>query len=555
MKNNNKKSFRWGIRWKLISTVMALMACFLIILTWTQISFHKTVMEKELSKRIDLMKKTLITEGKNITTQLTQQVERDLASYNFSGLSEVLKQSTVSNKDLIYSILTDSSNTVFVHTLKPELVRTQLSGKRDKDAVSKTKMSISEFKTKGMSYIEIINPVQISTSPWGVLRLFFSLKNLDKEIINSVKQIEQERNLMIKKTIVTSSIFLATAFIVVLIFASKILKPLIHLTHSIREISKGDLTQTIILKTGKNDEIGELLSDVKNMVDRLNEMINRISESAVKIDTFSGEILTAVDEQAIIAAQQSSSVSEISSTMTELSSSSIHIADHSGTVVSLADHALKNTQEGAKSVANIMVKMNEISEDNKKNIKQISELGKKSEDIAKIMEIINSISDQTKLISFNAALEASSAGEAGKRFGVVAAEIRRLAGSVTESTGDIENKVSEIREAVNRIIVNSEKGSKRIRAGLEYSDRTGTKLRDIVEKVRSATNAAKQISLSIQQQKTANEQVLLSLREIDKGADQTLKAIRNISSVSKEMKSFSGNLQEMLKRFKLSKQV
>ncbi|QTA81187.1 Methyl-accepting chemotaxis protein signailing domain-containing protein, HAMP domain-containing [Desulfonema limicola] len=553
MDNFKKEYFRWGIRWKLISTVMALMTCFLLILTWTQISFHKMVMEKELSKRIDLMKKNLIAEGENITAQLTQQVERDLASYNFSGLSEVLKQSAASDANLIYIILTDTSNTVFVHTLNPELVRTQLSGKRDKEAVNKKGMNISEFKDNGISYIEISSLVQISTSPWGVLRLFFSLENLDKEIMNSVRQIEQERNLMIKKTILTSFFFLAAAFIVVLIFSSKILKPLIHLTHSIREISKGDLTQNIILKSGKKDEIGELLLDVKNMVDRLNEMINGISESAVKIDVFSGEIITAVDDQAIIAAQQSSSVSEISSTMTELSSSSIHIADHSGTVASLADHALKNTKEGAESVENIMVKMNEISKDNKKNIEQIEELGKKSEDIAKIMEIINAISDQTKLISFNAALEASSAGEAGKRFGVVAAEIRRLAGSVTESTGDIENKVREIREAVNQIIVNSEKGSKRIQAGLEYSDKTGAKLRDIVEKVRLATDAAKQISLSIQQQKTANEQVVLSLREIDKGADQTLKAIRNISSISKDMKTLSDNLQEMLKRFKLNK--
>ena len=73
------------------------------------------------------------------------------------------------------------------------------------------------------------------------------------------------------------------------------------------------------------------------------------------------------------------------------------------------------------------------------------------------MEIINTVGDQTKLIAFNAALEASSAGEAGKRFSVVASEIRRLADSVTDSTSEIESKISEIQDSISRLVITSEK--------------------------------------------------------------------------------------------------
>ncbi|NJL58514.1 MAG: hypothetical protein HC887_01550 [Desulfobacteraceae bacterium] len=168
------------------------------------------------------------------------------------------------------------------------------------------------------------------------------------------------------------------------------------------------------------------------------------------------------------------------------------------------------------------------------------------------MEIINNIADQTKLIAFNAALEASSAGEAGKRFGVVAVEIRRLAENVMESTGDIESRITEIREAVQDMIIASEKGSKRIQEGLEYSGQTAVKLRDIVKGVESTADAAKQISLSTQQQKSASEQILNALREIDTAGRQASDSVTQISMVSKNLADLSAKLENLVKRFRLS---
>ncbi len=116
--------------------------------------------------------------------------------------------------------------------------------------------------------------------------------------------------------------------------------------------------------------------------------------------------------------------------------------------------------------------METIRHDNQHSLKEIVDLGGKSKEISKIMEIIDTVADQTKLIAFNAALEASSAGEAGKRFGVVAAEIRRLADSVTESTGEIAKKVGEIQESIGRLVITSEKGALGIEQGMDDSSRT-----------------------------------------------------------------------------------
>jgi methyl-accepting chemotaxis protein len=167
------------------------------------------------------------------------------------------------------------------------------------------------------------------------------------------------------------------------------------------------------------------------------------------------------------------------------------------------------------------------------------------------MEIINGIADQTKLIAFNAALEASSAGEAGKRFGVVAAEIRRLADNVMESTGEIDSRIQEIQEAVGRLVIVSENGAKRVQEGLEYSNETAQMISELLIGAKATASAAKQISLSTQQQESASEQVVQALREIDEGARQTSGSIGQASSATNDLKRMSDNLKSLVNQFKV----
>jgi len=167
------------------------------------------------------------------------------------------------------------------------------------------------------------------------------------------------------------------------------------------------------------------------------------------------------------------------------------------------------------------------------------------------MEIINAIADHTKLIAFNAALEASSAGEAGKRFGVVAVEIRKLADSVMESTGEIESKINEIQEAINRLVIASEKGAKGIQEGMEYSNQTAGILSGIVGDAQATTDAAKQISLSTRQQKTASSQAVSALRDIMAGTEQTTESVNEVVNISIKLAKLSNGLRELVEKFKL----
>ncbi len=201
----------------------------------------------------------------------------------------------------------------------------------------------------------------------------------------------------------------------------------------------------------------------------------------------------------------------------------------------------------------VLERMDDIRTDNERTLQEIVELGAKSKQIGKVMELINTLADQTKLIAFNAALEASSAGEAGRRFSVVAAEIRRLADSVTDSTGEIETKILEIQDSINRLVINSEKKAGGIATWIAAGASTAERLNEIVSAASHTSSSAQQISLSTQQQKTASSQVLVALREIVTSSAHTAESISRISEISKEMSDLSARLSWIVDQYKLEK--
>jgi methyl-accepting chemotaxis protein len=395
-----------------------------------------------------------------------------------------------------------------------------------------------------LSYVRLYRPLN-----W-VIGTGVYIDDIDTLVANEKLRMKNEVSAVITNSIlIAASILISFYFIFSKLFDNYAGKPLRQITHTFQNYDN-DLTAKIQI-TAKN-EIGELARAFNLLTANLLAVIKNVSDAVTGINTYASEVSRSVEQQATVAAEQSAAVAEITATMEELSSSSSQIAEHSKSVVSIATGTWENTKKGATAVESVIMKMNEIHEDNQNSTREIVELGRKSREITKVMEIINTIADQTKLIAFNAALEASSAGDSGKRFGVVAVEIRRLADSVMESTGEIESKISEIQEAVNRLVIASEKGSKGIQEGMEYSNQTATLLMELVDAAQSTQESAQQISLSTQQQKTASNQVVIALREIVSGSSQTSDAIKQINSISKKLTQLSDNLTIEIKEFKIN---
>lgn len=358
----------------------------------------------------------------------------------------------------------------------------------------------------------------------------------------------------------TTSVIVMAVFLAVLLawlssyLMQRSLSPLHAMIATLKGVTdndKGITNLTSRLPVLSRDEIGDVGQAVNSLLEKMHNVMVMVDEVSRRISSHTNTINETVTQHAGFASQLSSSVMEISSTMQEFSSTAVTIAQHSQSVAGNADQSLLDINASVRGMENLAMKMGEINQFNDDNLREILELGRKSKEINKVMEIINTIASQTKLIAFNAALEAASAGEAGKRFSVVAVEIRRLADSVVESTAEIENKISEIMSAVDRIIFSSEKGSKNVQEGLEYSGQTLEMLGIVVNGAELTNDAAKQISLSTNQQQIASSQVLTALQEIEEGTRYSTTSIQQISSISKDLTEISQEFEALMNRFRL----
>ena len=377
--------------------------------------------------------------------------------------------------------------------------------------------------------------------------------DIDNMVAKERDNIDREKRATIVQYLVTTiaaSLFLLIA--VVVLVKKYISGPVEAITDSMRNFNN-DLSMKVPVQT--EDEIGDLACWLNDHIMKLRDIIGMVSEVTENIYSYAGTISTTMEQQSGFATQLSSSVVEISATMEEFSSTASQIAQHSQSVVERADKTLADTRNGAGEVENLTFKFNDISQFLQTNLGEIVALGRKSKEINKIMEIINNIANQTKLIAFNAALEAASAGEAGKRFSVVAVEIRRLADSVVESTGEIEAKINEILESVNRLVMSSEKSSQLIDEGQNYATHTVSMLINIVDSAQETTEAARQISLSTQQQQIASSQVVIALKDIEQGVRYSSDSIIKASGVSHELADLSDKLRSLVMTFKLEHEI
>lgn len=317
------------------------------------------------------------------------------------------------------------------------------------------------------------------------------------------------------------------------------------------------------LKNNDRGNLGELAIQTNNLLAQLEVTIKGVQVSSEKISTNAQNLATTAGlvnrsenlqdetDQSMVEAveQMSSSVAEITSTMEELSASSTQIADYSHVVVDVANQTLDSSKKGADAMQNLQTSMVNIDQDSSVSLQEILQLGNQSKAISKVMDLINNLADQTKLIAFNAALEASSAGESGKRFSVVASEIRHLADKVTDSTFEIEEHIQAIQDSISRLVITSEKGATLIKKGMQLSSETMHELNLLVNAASKTSDAAKQISLSTQQQKTASSHVVTALHGITSSTSLNAQSVRTISNISKEMLEVSKHLHELVNEF------
>lgn len=253
-------------------------------------------------------------------------------------------------------------------------------------------------------------------------------------------------------------------------------------------------------------------------------------------------LVVAAKENAATSQDQSASVKEIVATMEDTNALSENISTRIKDVNHVADKTSSDVKVGVDALTQNVSKLHEIFDANQKTIAGIKSLSDQIDSVWEIVTFINSVADQAKIIAFNAELEASSAGEAGKNFHIVSTEIRRLADGIIEGTKEIKEKITSIQQSSDSLILVSESGTEKINSGCEEAAALQENFLSIRNAAEITADSAKEITNIIQQQTIASEQILITLKQISAGVENFTTATENISSASENIKVIAEEL-------------
>lgn len=309
------------------------------------------------------------------------------------------------------------------------------------------------------------------------------------------------------------------------------------------------LALTIMFSRALADYAGQSeqwANDIMRANEQLMEKNIQQIELGTDLASAAAQLSTASQQQASGATEQASAVAEVSSTIEELGYTARQIAGASDQVSGAAQQTLESLAIGQQAVdeaihglERIKVRVQEVSA-------RVLSLGERSQHISEIIALIDDVSDETHLLALNAAIEAAGAGEHGRRFAVVAAEVKSLANRTLAAAREVKGVIAEIQSATNASVLATEDSVKEVENGVTLAHRAGQEMDSIVVLGERTAQLAQEISLATAQQQTASEQVVETMREIAEVSRQTASGSRQTADAAGKLTAIAGRLHSLV---------
>lgn len=264
-----------------------------------------------------------------------------------------------------------------------------------------------------------------------------------------------------------------------------------------------------------------------------------------EISNFANALITISNETEATAVEQSTATKEILSTMEEMNAPAKKIEDSISNIADLSEKTAQEVLSGYTALQENLKKMEELTTLNSKLIIGIRELSSKVTSIGDIINIINAVADQTKLIAFNAELEANKVQGDEQNFRNVATEIRRLANKIMDSTHEIKNYIIQIQNARDILIQDSQNNTYQIQQGMELSKTLNQHFGNISRSANTNANASTEIKDLIGQENVSFKQVIITLQQINSGIQNFSASTRTLTDTSSILRSNSDKLKTL----------
>jgi methyl-accepting chemotaxis protein len=293
-------------------------------------------------------------------------------------------------------------------------------------------------------------------------------------------------------------------------------------------------------------EMQTLSNAAITLMTNLRSSLTQVHEAGQQILDASKFVFSTSKTQLSLLTSQTEPTHEMTIAVRELVLTAQHISRDIHAVVEMANRTLQFAEHGQRSVMNVVKSMEDIQRSSQVSSDKIAVLEKQSEHITEVVKTIDRIIEDTKLIAFNATIEAARAKDGGKGFGVVALEIRRLAEEVFESTEDIKELIREIQGGSHDLVLATEQEMKTVRRGVLLAEEAGTSFTQIVDMIKGTSDSARRIASAAEQQQGASEQVLQAVETARQSTEQFAREIKTLAVTAAELNILSEGLQHFI---------
>lgn len=324
---------------------------------------------------------------------------------------------------------------------------------------------------------------------------------------------------------------------------------ILRLMNELQLVAEGDLTQQA---TVTEDMTGAIADSVNYTVEELRSLVGHVQGTAKRVADTTGRVENTSIELLAASTEQLREIRETGQAVLDMSSRITHVSAQAQGAADASRQALEAAESGARAVQDAIGGMNTIREQIQETAKRIKRLGESSQEIGEITELISDITEQTNVLALNAAIQAASAGEAGRGFSVVAEEVQRLAERSGDATRQIAALVRAIQADTQDAVLAMERSTREVVEGTRLSDNAGAALADIDRLSRQVAELIEQIAISASREAELAGQTAGNIQHIFAVTEQTGEGTRSTVQQVRELARVADELRQSVARFKIA---
>ena len=333
-------------------------------------------------------------------------------------------------------------------------------------------------------------------------------------------------------------------------YTKRSLGPLKYLVKSANKLAEGDLSMEILVE--RQDEVGQLLGAVKNMIERWREVVRDVQSASKGFAAKGQELNVSAERMSVGAKEQAARSTQVAASAEETSRTVADVARNIGSIATYTTDTVTVARGGEEIVHKAVAEVQKIASTAEELGRLIISLGDRSKHIGNIIGVIDDIADQTNLLALNAAIEAARAGEQGRGFAVVADEVRKLAERTAKATSEIGETIKAIQQEMTGAVNSMRSVSEKVGTGVTFSAQAGNALTAIVTKANELELMVEQIASATEQMSSTTETISKDIEEIALISQETSKSSEETNGIANGLVELSMKLQKTVSGFRFS---